>query len=542
MGVGPVYQPGLADIYQKISGLRVFTTVTIDRNQDNFDWAAPHYDEPEEFSDGVPELQTIYQSGTVLTESLSNPETADMAIDSLLSLVAIQNSAPELTNEVCKPLIDFDQMDVASLDTVIGNADDDLTAKILRLVCMRKIDTRSDDPGMFEHYLPQIIGLKDKRPGSESRLLYDEFISTLSKVTPSSEFSSKRNFGAEALFTSYIQSIGYEFYRSIMGPWQTVKSELCDENWVRENLDVMTTLEAQEPGLCRKISDTFGIYTFANYTPEMLADMYKERIENPSLPYVMSIRARSDFNLAFRGPDRKAKMYRRLKKRGIRYEEHEVATLQDVDGITREAQELKRQHGALISDLVINAHGTPNSMELSRGHDGMINRRGAWCLSGFRDVMSESARGILLSCSVARQDIGAICIANTVSQYLGRESVGPTRNASSVLTLGRIRRSPRLNVRYGVNSNIVFTPAAIVLGELLLTYAPDTIAINTLRDTAILIGAATLGYAARGGPKRAFSPNQTSSPRHHNLMPLIRKRLKHIKTETSNIINGYRAD
>jgi hypothetical protein len=444
--VEAVYEPpvNIHEAYQSIMDLRHFVFATTERTVGFFQGDPEYmgYDMPEEFLQGVPELQRINATGPMLAEALTEQAEAHQAIDGLLALQSICRVEPSLMPEISQPLKRFDALSTADLDTIIDGPDLDLTAKTLRLVCNRGMETLANFK-KCGRYMPHLINLASKEGDGESKLLYREFVDALAVQVPNSARVPKTRW----LFMTFTASLGYE-PQIIRKALQDIASEKCDENWGRDNVEVMLALEQQESGLCLKITKMFGTYNFARYDPDMLADMYRQRLAHPELPYVKSFVSRKDHNFAYQESERRTALYRKLAKHGIRFEEHECATAFDVEGVIKNAQQLSDEHGAEVVDAVVKAHGSPASMELSDDADGQINRNELWCLAGLGPLIRKTGRIILASCSTGKQEGDDPCIAESVAQAAGRETIAPTRDVSHHLKLLGRNSASHLGVAY----------------------------------------------------------------------------------------------
>jgi|GEM_PF-6539678 hypothetical protein len=340
---------------------------------------------------------------------------------------------------MAEPGREFDEQGAKYLDAVFDGEDTFAAIKAARLIITRAARSRRGEEN-FSKYLPYIVTLmqeeKAQKTGSEAAAskLWNDFAEGLTyahdgryyveSLKDAEQLGRSRN-----LMRALKASLGYDG-ENLESAWREGR-EKDQEEWVRWNVNNILLLEDQEPGLAKKITDTFGIRNFARYSPKMLADMYHGRLNEPEKPYVLGFVARDDHNGALGKLETRNQLAEKLAKHGIRYEEHEVADKEDMRRVIASAQELHELHGSEIVDVLLNAHGTSDHLLLSNHYDGSLDSEDVAFLGGLSSVLRSDARILALSCSAGKEEKDEVCIAQALAQAIGREAVGPTVNSSN---------------------------------------------------------------------------------------------------------------
>lgn len=374
------------------------------------------------------------------------------ALDSLLALEAIRRADPELGQIIGASGRELDENGAPFLDAVFDSGDKLAAIKALSLVYGRVDIASLGSHENIERYWPKVAELADPETATaESGAFYRNMLDTLSD--------------SPRLLNSLLQSLGYENPYLIRDVWIATDLKAPDlvlvgsRDRVKANIRTMLILETQEPGLCRKITDEFNIINFARYHPDMLKEMYRAKIEEPEKPYVLSLSAMTDHNGAlstYQSMDDRQRIQKKLAKQGIRFEEHECGTELDIEKAIQKAVEAKREHGSLITDLLIDGHGS--SLGIHLADLGVFTPSNAYMLVGRVQYLSKlspalhpKARAIIRSCSAGKEEDGRLNIAEDIAQTIGRQAVASGFNASSVLRVnsrgGRTKVEPRFRSR-----------------------------------------------------------------------------------------------
>lgn len=447
----------LEAVHQSVMDLQRFVMETTARSP-SFGYLR-YYDEaevPQELLNGDDELARINAAGSTLVEALADPDQAHMALNSLLVLETLRRADPDLGPDISQPGEVFDKNGAEYLD-ILFSGDDKLAIKAARLICSR---ASAGDGGQnnLAAYLPQIITAMDRDKGgnkAESERLYSDLGDALANAH-SQPYRGGTSKPSHQLFFAFMKSIDCaSIYASEV--WRE-SGELNQQHaWARRNINCMLHLEKQEAGLCRKIADTFNTVNFARYHPEMLADMYRSRMEEPGKSYVLAFVARSDNNLVLEQPRAKKELYDKLAKHGIRYEEHECAGEQDMRRVIEGALELHRLHGTKIEDVLFYAHGDPTSIFLSDNYDGQMTSERTGFLGKLSPALSSKARGIFLSCSGAKEQASSLCIVEAAAQALGREAIGSSVDAAFRTKVKTRAGQAKVEVQYSGKKYVILT-------------------------------------------------------------------------------------
>ncbi len=414
---------------------------------------------------GGADLLDINNSGSVLLEALDDPELTHDALDGLLALETVRRYDEGLGDAISAPIREVDENGAQYFDKIIAGNDKLAAMKALSLVYGRHDAGRSTHANI-ERYWPYVIQYSDSAGRTaESVTFYKNLLQVMSSSTTS-------------LFGSFVRSLGYEEPYKLKDTWLETRPEgplsslMMEGDRSRANIRSMINLERIEPGLCKKITETFNIINFARYDSKMLVEMYRSRVEEPDRPYVLSMSARADHNGAlgsYREIGSKPKMQKKLARKGIRYEEHECEDRGDVENLIEKALELRSSHGSDIKDFIIHAHGSPNQINLgddngldwNRNNDNTLRTGRIDYLTDLSPVLCKGARVILRSCSSGQEKDGSFSIARDISTKLGRDVVAPRLDVASRVSvhnrLGRTRIEPRfIAVKYILMASPLF--------------------------------------------------------------------------------------
>lgn len=130
----------------------------------------------------------------------------------------------------------------------------------------------------------------------------------------------------------------------------------------KENLDRMSQIETQRPGVVRTLSTEFNIKDFARYPAELLIEQYDER-NNPKIPYGVILYPVHDWSGVFyEHADLLKKLFTDLKEIGYVVRIAEIGSKIDA---ARALSWLDRRYGIFnkISFAIIGGHGTLDSIQ-----------------------------------------------------------------------------------------------------------------------------------------------------------------------------------
>lgn len=434
------------DITRHLSGLREFLlTFAVREPASSVGHHALEAVAPEGLEIESPELQTICEAGFVLTAALVDSATAHQALDACLLFDQVSRIDPEFASGVPA----FEVIDAMDAETIIEGSDALLATKMLRLVCGRAASGADKPLQYFRKYLPKLVAMGDSA-NPEDMQLYDDLVEAM--AAQAALGTDEEAAPQQQLLTAFLQELGYDA-RPMIAAW--IDGTPYDERLFMEiNILNMMALERREQGLCRKITDVFRTRNFSRNSVEVFADMYYERLAHPETPYVLSLLATYEHNFSSGVAGvAKARLYGELKQRGLRFEEYECASIDEIGEAAYGARQLHSEHGGEIVDLVLEGHSDRTRVALSfdEQHEEyeLLNASNVWYLWGFRDVMRKDARAFLRCCQSGdkRKDRDP-CVAESVARVLGHETVAPAVSAASMMSIRETDGNARIDMKY----------------------------------------------------------------------------------------------
>lgn len=459
-------QPGVnlqtfPETYDAIIGLRRFAIQCTASTQDGYEHPGHRIQvdstqEPEvnEISD---EVALIEQSGRVLVTALGNSLTRAKAVEGLLALESIRKRRPELDNLVSKGLYFNDLFGGSAIAEIVSNPTSGSVAiDALRLVTSRAATSESRSAmDQFDKHLPALIKVIGGEPkDTMTARLKSDVLDLLSHAA-----HEDMRFTRHTPFERVMENLGYDA-RDMLVAWRDAGKEDVVK-WARYNIETILELENIEPGLSKKITETFNIKNFAKMSPKVMHRMYKDKMDHPEWPYFLTLTARHDHNGALEYEVLEKDLNKWQKHHHFRYEEHEVASIDDIRTVAQQAVGAAKEHGSLITDLYLNTHGSPSSLTLS-STNGSGSWQQAWervlrqdntlVLQGFRDALTSDARILVSGCSAGNESDGNVSIGRAASRITGRDTIAPKRNTSSHITRRRFgmkgQETPRMSLVY----------------------------------------------------------------------------------------------
>jgi hypothetical protein len=411
-------------LYQEAQALYDFTS-----NQTTNPGENQTYPTPLDVWGGSDEIESLDRSGPLLVDGLANPGTAHAAIDSLLLLEGIRRKAPNLEEELSLSARYLDNHGIPQVEALIKSDDEKLRVKALRLLIYRATDNRFDDTISFKKYLPDIIALGDRRTSPEAAQLKADVIDFLATdAVENTAFlfafdsimqQEDEDYGpveSSTFFEDFADSLGHSA-KGLLADWEAAKGHSSLENWARKNVKVMFELENYQPGLSRKITDTFKIHNFARSQPRSLINMYQQHIEHPERPYVLIVKATKDGNGALSRPRQEFDIQETLAKHGVGLKIYEVRDINEVRDVKEKIVDEAEQYGAEIIDAVFQAHGSNMAVHLSKNQ--RLSKYKLECLAGIEKAFSEHAKFILHACSAGYEWGNVESFARVLSRETG---------------------------------------------------------------------------------------------------------------------------
>lgn len=453
------------EVHSKIMGLRNFVLETTSKpafpgdpiQAQEYPVGAEAGVVPDEVM-GAEDIDAINQASSALVKALADPDEMHIALDSLLAVEVIRRADYDLGQDTSMVGQELDENGARYLDILFDSGDKLASLKALSLIYGRP-HTDEASHANIERYWPQVIALSDPDTRTpESKAFYENLLEAISS--------------GGMLFGSFMRNAGYENPYGMERKWQMTEcaglgKAITESDRTTANIRSMIHLERIEAGLSKKITDTFNITNFARYDPQMLAEMYRARVEEPDKPYVLGIAARGDHTgsiSSYSNANNRRIIQEKLAKRGVRFEEHECESNEDVIRVIQGALELQQTHGAQITDVLIDGHGNPNSIILgSEGYDGQLTACYNGYLSTLTPALNEDARVIVRSCSAGKEKDGSISVARSIAQKVGREVVASKVDAANELKVKVKQGSPRMDARFDSPKHMVLVlPVALI--------------------------------------------------------------------------------
>jgi len=199
-------------------------------------------------------------------------------------------------------------------------------------------------------------------------------------------------------------------------------------DWERENIKRLLQVEQIESGLASKINSVFNIHNFSRYEPTMLVDMFHSIEDKTRKPYELSFKGTSAHNGALSSPKRARRIQKKLKKHDTRYEEYEVADVDDIFPVAAFAMARRIQLVSEVKHVTFDMHGKATRMMLSEQVNGTLDASNVGKLGMLETALSEDASFLLASCSTGLEtDYSEVCIASSIANALGRTGIAPNK-------------------------------------------------------------------------------------------------------------------
>lgn len=217
-----------------------------------------------------------------------------------------------------------------------------------------------------EKMISAVLSLS-RDPSEYRRPLTGRFISSLAELNIGTMRGGEKK--RDKLQKAFFQQYGLD-QNVLMEAWQaTAKRPDQDEGRplyevMRLNLEAITELEYQRPGISGVLSSEFGIKDFGRYPVDLLVKQYDER-DNTALPFGIILNPVSDWNGAFYHD---AKLFEPLAQQlGERCAVRVIESGSKEDAVMK-LLKLRRKYGRKSAFGLIGGHGTQGTINLGEGY------------------------------------------------------------------------------------------------------------------------------------------------------------------------------
>jgi|GEM_PF-4589102 len=328
----------------------------------------------------------------------------------------------------------------------------------LELLAMQTIydawmGSSQDDPRLisaFKSFLPKIIAHYPESSKAKElpfQPLAQEFIDDFthpSAINPTDlplrlsppnsqplDTSPRERRKAKLVNGTILDAFGYiQSTVALAEQWQDGMKKTRRKNDTTQAMQVMIALETAQPGTVHSLNESNNIRNFQRYTADMLYQMHRDQIEHPDRDYVLLIQSISDHNNALKRPDTYAKLYDRLKKMGYGLRIYECSELDELDEITEKVLRNYNDHGAQVVSELILAHGSRDSIQLSKYRSLTAHQLDTTIHSNITYAMTRDAWTRFISCSTGKETEDELCIGKEMAIAMGRMAIAPTKNVS----------------------------------------------------------------------------------------------------------------
>lgn len=224
-------------------------------------------------------------------------------------------------------------------------------------------------------------------------------------------------------------------------------------NW-HKNLNTMVATEKKQKGIIKKLATENGIREFYRYSIEILLD--QQRYENDDLPFGVSFLAHSDHNDAFDG-ESLSRFYEQSKNT-YKYKVFEISNGTEL--FEHLIELVKRYPNNKLSYLILEGHGSPNSLDLSswlpsEGKQTIYKNittdtltKKTNTLKYFASFFEKDATIILNSCSTGAEG----GFAQNLHNSTGLRVLAPNKDSSGYI----IFNDGKIGIKYGEADTVEF--------------------------------------------------------------------------------------